>query len=98
MRSPQATLQRLVDAVVQRLHQQGFKGVKRYVDNIIIISLTWADHMNTLKALLKELKQHNFTLRPDKCEFGLSHNHVSPSKENTEKVAYFPAPSTRKKL
>ncbi len=66
----QATLQRLLDGVVQRLHKQGFTGVEGYVDNIIVRSVTWADHVMTLKALFVELREHNFTLRPDKCEFG----------------------------
>ncbi len=82
--------------------------METYVDNILVESEDWEEHLMTLTALFRESREQNFTLRPDKCEFGfremdflgyhLGHNMVCLSKENVQKLLSFPVPTTKKKL
>ena len=104
----QATFQRTMDRVVTAVKDQGFPGVDAYVDNIIIFSHNWAEHIETLELVLETLRSFNMSLRTDKCEFAsekldilgysLGKDGITASEENVQKVKDFPPPNTRKKL
>ncbi len=38
-----------------------------YLDNIVIYSQTWQDHLDHLKDVLVRIKNTGLTIRPDKC-------------------------------
>ena len=42
------------------------------MDDIIIFTLTWEQHLEVLMNLLRRLKEANLTLKPDKCFIGFS--------------------------
>ena len=104
----QATFQRCMDSVVEEVKQRGGRGIDAYVDNIILFSVSFEDHIKTLQILLKVLDEHGFSLRVDKCEFGypymeflgfiLDGKSIRPSPENIEKIKNFPSPKNRKAL
>lgn len=104
----QATFQRNMDGIVEEVKEQGCTGVAAYVDNIIVHSATFEEHIETLGELFAAMDQANLSLRADKCEFGKSSIRflgfiidgveVKPDPENIDKVKLFPVPSTRKKL
>ena len=41
-----------------------------YIDDIIIHTETWEEHMDILEELFKRIKSTNLTVRPTKCKFG----------------------------
>jgi hypothetical protein len=43
--------------------------VKHYIDDIIIFSLTWRDHIHPLEEVFRRFKEHNFKLHPNKYHF-----------------------------
>ena len=40
-----------------------------YLDDMIIFSSTFEEHLERLDAVFSRLKQHNLKLKPSKCEF-----------------------------
>ena len=40
------------------------------LDDILIFSLSWAEHLHHLEVVLSILKQHSFYAKFAKCEFG----------------------------
>ena len=40
-----------------------------YLDDVIIFSTTFDEHLDRLEAVSSRLKQHNLKLKPSKCEF-----------------------------
>ena len=74
---------------------EGLSGVGSYIDDIIIYSDSWEEHLRTLKELSGRLKRARITTRPTKCLLGanrmefLGHqiggDVISPSSDNVEK-------------
>ena len=104
----QATFQRAMDGLKDRVHKEGHPGMAAYVDNIVIYSRTWDEHLAALTELCHQAKVANLSLRADKCEFakpeieflGYIHNGktIRPTSENVDKVKAFPVPATRRQL
>ncbi|KAL8613947.1 hypothetical protein ACOMHN_023183 [Nucella lapillus] len=49
---------------------KGLKGVENFMDDILIASKTWEEHMSQLAEVLMRLKSANLTARPTKCQVG----------------------------
>ena len=104
----QATFQRVMDMVVTTVQSRGHEGLNAYVDNIIIFTKTFEEHIATIKETLRVLEQYNLSLRSDKCEFGFEEleflgyivgsKGISASPANVEKIKTFPAPKNRKEV
>ena len=41
-----------------------------YIDDLVIFSNNWGDHLEHLRAVFTELRRHNLTAKPKKCVFG----------------------------
>ena len=61
-----ATLQWMMDQSLRGLND--FVGV--YIDDVIIHSPTWQEHLVHLRCVMEHLKQAGLTLNLRKCEFG----------------------------
>ena len=48
----------------------GMDNVVDYIDDLLVHTRTWEEHVQTLKELFKRLKVANFVARPTKCVFG----------------------------
>ena len=48
----------------------GLDNVVDYIDDLLVHTRTWEEHVQTLKELFKQLKVANFVARPTKCVFG----------------------------
>ena len=46
---------------------EGMPGVGSYIDDIVIYSESWKDHLRTLKELFGRLRKARITTRPTKC-------------------------------
>ena len=84
----------------------GLPGVGSYIDDIVIYSDSWEDHLRTLKELYGRLKKARITARPTKCLLGASRMEflghqvggdvITPNRDNLEKVRNTPRPTTKK--
>ena len=86
----------------------GIPGVDSYVDDLIVYSTSWEEHVSTLSKLILRMQQAGLTARPSKCLFGssrvefvghvLHHGSVSPQEQNVEKIKTAPRPKTKKEV
>ena len=86
----------------------GMPGVGSYIDDIVIYSDSWEDHIRTLKELFGRLRKARITARPTKCLRGASRMEflghqvggdvITPSRDNLEKVRNTPRPTTKKQV
>ena len=86
----------------------GMPGVGSYIDDIVIYSDSWEDHIKTLKELFSRLRKARITARPTKCLLGASRMEflghqvggdvITPSRDNLEKVRNTPRPTTKKQV
>ena len=104
----QATFQRSMNEVVEEAKKRGAKGLDAYVDNILIFSVGFEEHLETINIVLTILDEWNFSLRVDKCEFALNSmeflgfeldgKNLRPGSGNIDKLRKFPVPNDRKSL
>ena len=97
-----ATFQRLMDRVL-RPHA-AFAAA--YLDDVIIHSNSWAQHMRHVGAVLESVRQVGLTANPKKCEIGwaevrylgyhLGSGQVRPLVDKTAAIATCPRPKTKK--
>ena len=60
-----ATFQRLMERCIGELN---LRECLIYLDDIIIFSTTFEEHLQRLQAVFERLKEHNLKLKPSKCE------------------------------
>lgn len=98
-----ATFQQLVNAVLL-----GVKHCTAYLDNIVVYTPSWEEHLQTLKQLFERLSDANLTLNLAKCDFGqatvtylgrqVGQGQVCPVDSKISVILTCPIPSTRKAL
>lgn len=105
LKNAPSTFQRIIQQILGDLL---YKGAINYLDDIIIYSNTFDEHIKLLDEVLTRLSSHNVKLKIKKCYFvkpevtylghTISHNQVKPSPEKTEAIANFPRPSSLTKV
>ena len=63
-----ATFQRLMDKVLQGLQ----KSSAAYLDDVIIYSKSWSDHLAHVRRVLERLRAAGLTVKARKCQFGMA--------------------------
>ena len=96
-----ATFQRLMDHVTREMN--GFASA--YLDDLIIYSSSWADHVSHLRRVLEKLVGAGLTVKLSKCQFGMSKctylghvigsGSVEPEPSKVLVVKQFEAPKTK---
>ena len=84
------------------------KDVHHFMDDILIASATWEEHIAAIKTVLKRLKEANLAAKPSKCYFRFSHlsylgheignGKKWPEDEKVEKILKAKAPETKREL
>ena len=87
---------------------RGVDNVDNFIDDILIHTATFEEHMVTLREVLERLKKANLTARPTKCNIGyksiefLGHNvgqgQLRPVQNKVTAVRDAPRPKTKKQL
>ena len=100
-----ATFQRLMEKCMGELHLQE---CLVFIDDILIFSRTFEEHLQRLEAVFERLAQHNLKLKPSKCDFFKTSvtylGHVVSSKgiatdpEKTAAIKNWQPPSNVKEL
>lgn len=98
-----ATFQRSINYI---LH--GLEGVSSYLDDLLVKSDTWIDHIARLRSLFLRLAEAGFTINLAKSTFGngtvtyLGHvvgqGLTRPKQANVEAIVEYPTPNSRKSL
>ena len=85
----------------------GFQGYSAaYLDDLVIYSDTWQEHLQHLRHILQRLKSNGLTAKPTKCQFGMAQcsylGHrvgsgiILPEMDKLEAVKSYPIPKTKK--
>ena len=87
---------------------EGLSGIGSYIDDKVIYSDSWEEHLRTLKELFGRLRRVRITARPTTCLLGanrmefLGHqiggNVITQSSDNLEKVRKTPCSTTKKQV
>ena len=103
MKNAPATFQRMVNQIVADT-----EGCEAYVDDLIIYSDTWEQHMEQLRHLFEKLSEAKLTVNLLKSEFChatvtyLGHivgqGQVRPIKAKVEAIEKYPTPTNRRQL
>ena len=98
-----ATFQRMVNNLTHDLD-----GVYGYLDDIVVVSDTWSDHVAKLKKLFKRLRRFGLTINLAKSNFAqaqvkyLGHvigsGEIFPKDTNIKAILEYPKPTTRKEV
>lgn len=99
------SFQMLMSQVLRGLH---WKIVLCYIDDLVILSKSFKEHLEHLHLVFTRLREANLTLHPEKCHFGLervmflghilSKDGVSVDTAKTDKVRNFPIPKSQTEL
>ena len=103
LRNAPATFQRLMRTVLS-----GVKNCEVYLDDVVVFSDTWAEHIHTLRDVFERLLGANLTLNVAKCEFGcatvtylgkqVGQGKVRAVDAKIKAIIDYPAPKTRRGL
>lgn len=103
LRNAPATFQRLVNRVIE-----GMRNVEAYLDDLVIYSASWSEHLEQIENLFSRLSRANLTVNLAKCEFGratvtylgkiVGGGQVRPVESKVEAITNFPVPKTRRDL
>ena len=87
---------------------QNLSNVDNFVDDIIIFTLTWQQHIDTLRALLQRLREANLTVKPVKCFIGfgsieclghmVSEGTLQPCQDKINAIQHAERPTTKKQV
>ncbi|KAJ8027088.1 hypothetical protein HOLleu_32126 [Holothuria leucospilota] len=86
----------------------GQENVINYIDDILIFTNTWEEHMTTLKSVLHRLRESGLTARPSKCFLGATSidflGHIigdglmKPQPDKVKKIWGVQRPRTKKEV
>jgi len=97
-----ATFQRMIDHVIRGTHEFACA----YLDDLIIFSVSWEDHLVHVHAMLDCLQSLGLTAKPSKCQLAMrectylrhivGNGEVKPEKSKLQAIAQFSLPVTKK--
>ena len=100
-----ATFQRLMETVLEGLAR---KQCFVYLDDILVISSTWEEHLQNLELVIERLKKAGLCLKPKRCAFArqevtylghvISEAGISVDSTKIEKIQSYPIPMGLKPL
>lgn len=106
LKTSPAIFQRILSNILRKYKLTDF--TVNYIDDILIFSKTFTDHIYNLTQLLEAIKTEGFRLKFTKCTFAsnsvkyLGHliqdNSVKPVKDNLISIRSFPIPKTQKNV
>ena len=95
-----ATFQRMMDKLLWDVGEYA----AAYVDDVVIHSTSWSEHLQHIQRILQKLREAGLTVKPRKCQFGMircsylghvvGNGEVRPEQCKLEAVENFPIPLT----
>ncbi|KAK2577718.1 hypothetical protein KPH14_012879 [Odynerus spinipes] len=106
LKNSPSIFQRILSNILRRNNLSAF--CINYIDDIIIFSKSFEEHMGHLQKVLRAIYEEGFRLKFEKCSFAksevkylghiISKNTVRPTTENLISIRNFPVPDSRKKV
>lgn len=106
LKTSPAIFQRILSNILRNNNLKDF--TENYIDDILIFSKSFEDHVNHIEKVLKAIKKEGFRLKFQKCTFAASsvkylghiigNNTVKPLKDNLISIRNFPTPKTQKNI
>lgn len=103
LKTAAATFTKLMRRVLE-----GIEHVEHYIDDILVATDTWEEHLQVLEKLFQRLRVANLTVKPTKCEVGfeavsfLGHKigmgHIATKDEILERIQSAEIPKTKKQV
>jgi hypothetical protein len=103
MKNSPATFQRLINSIIMDLD-----GCDAYIDDLIIASETWEDHVKIIRELFERFSKATLTINLLKSEFGcatvtylgyeVGQGHVRPVRAKISVILDFPRPTSKRQL
>ena len=79
-----------------------------YLDDVVVLGLSFQDHIQNLRDTLERFRQHNLKLKPKKCLLFqkevkflgkiVSAEGVKPNHESIQKILDWPSPTNKKQV
>ena len=99
-----ATFQRMMDRLVSSMAEF----CVAYLDDLVIFSSSWEEHLSHISHVLTALRDAGLTAKPSKCQFGMDqcvylghvvgNGQVQPEINKVEAVQRWPVPTTKKQV
>ena len=99
-----ATFQRMINHVLKDCQ----KFARAYIDDIVIFSDSWEEHMGHMQEVLAKLQKAGLTLKLSKCQFGrnevhylghcISNGQVQPDPIKLQAIGQYPTPAKKKDI
>ena len=99
-----ATFQRTMNYVLRDCQEFS----KAYIDDAVVFSGSWEEHLHHLGQVFDRLRQAGLTLKLKKCRFGarrvsylgyiIGEGHVRPGPTKLKAVEKYPVPTTKKEV
>ena len=93
---------------VMRVLLRGMPHVHNYLDDVLVHTSTWEEHLQVLHEVFARLRSAGLTARPSKCQIGcrqvefLGHivqeAKLKPQQDKVEKILTAPRPETKKEM
>lgn len=106
LKTSPAIFQRILSNILRKYKLTDF--TVNYINDILIYSETFEDHINHLTQLLEAIKTEGFRLKFTKCTFAsdsvkylghiIQNNSIKPVKDNLISIKNFPVPKTQKNV
>lgn len=106
LKTAPAIFQRILSNILRKYKLTHF--AVNYIDDILIFSKTFTEHIRHLTMLLEAIKMEGFRLKFTKCTFAsdsikylghiIQNNSVKPVKDNLISIKNFPVPKTQKNV
>lgn len=98
-------------AVFTRLMRKlllGIPNVVHYIDDVLVATTTWEEHLTTLKQFFARIRQAGLRIKPQKCEVAMStvtflghrlgDGNIRPVESTIQKITCASKPETKKQL
>lgn len=106
MKTALAIFQRILSNIIRNYELLNF--VVNYIDDILIFSKSFEEHLEHLEKLLKAITKERFKLKLSKRLFAsntvdylghiIGHNTIKPMRDNLKSIMNFPTPTTQKNI
>lgn len=106
LKTSPAIFQRVLSNILRKYKMNDF--AVNYIDDILIFSKSFIEHIDHLTQLMEAIKKEGFRLKFTKCTFAsdsvkylghiIQNNSVSPVKDNLISIKNFPIPKTQKNV
>ena len=93
---------------LMRMLLKGMNNVDNFIDDILVFTETWEEHIQVLEELFKRLRQANLTVRPSKCSVGntqveclgyiVGNDRLLPNPQKVEAIKQAQKPQTKKQI